>query len=75
MKSDSPFFSNRIVIVTHFSKVIRNCESLFANYSHFCTPYMKFAYKKRKFCFKRGENHKKILANPFENDLQYQKKN
>ena len=35
------FFGRRVAIATHFGKVIRNCELLFAIYSHFCTLYIK----------------------------------
>ena len=28
-------------IATYFGKVIHNCESLFATYSHFCIIYIK----------------------------------
>ena len=31
-KNDSPIFGNRVTITTHFGKVIRKCESLFATY-------------------------------------------
>ena len=40
--SDTPFFGHGVAIATHFGKVIRNCESLFVIYSHFCTLPKKF---------------------------------
>ena len=41
-KSDPPFFGSRIAIAAYLGKVIHNCESLFAIYSHFCTLCIKF---------------------------------
>ena len=36
-KSYSPFLGRRVAIATHFDKVIRNCESLFAIYKFFAS--------------------------------------
>ena len=53
MKSDSPFFGNRVAIATLLGKMIHNCESLFAIYSYFSTLFIKFVYRGEIFSKKR----------------------
>ena len=57
---------NLFEIATHFGKVIRNCESLFATYSHYCIIYINVS-KKGEILSKKGVRTKKCLfAIPFE---------
>ena len=46
-------FSPRFAIANHFDKVIRNCESLFIIYSHFCSLYINL-YKRGNLSLKKG---------------------